>query len=140
MSGPQSKDPSAPTAPVRRVLLVEDNEFAGKGLAKLLEARGFAVTTVADGRSALLALGTEPPPDFLLTDVQLPDLDGREIARFSRRLAFPPRVALLTGWDIEIDPPERAELGISWILTKPIDIHELISRLNEECQTGRNSD
>ena len=113
----------------RRVLLVEDNEAASKGLAKLLEAYGFEVTTVYDGGSALKALATGPPPDFLLTDMQLPDLDGREVARQARRLVPPPRVALITGWDLEPVDDASAAWGIDWVMTKPIDIQELLSKL-----------
>ncbi len=62
----------------RRVLLVEDDEAASKGLAKLLQVHGFEVETACDGATALQALAQPPPPDFLLTDMQLPDIDGRE--------------------------------------------------------------
>jgi CheY-like chemotaxis protein len=73
-----------------RILLVEDNEAASRGLARLLEAQGFEVTTVSDGESALRALDASPPPDVLLTDMQLPDLDGRELALHARQLAPSP--------------------------------------------------
>ena len=85
---------AAPGAsPARRVLLVEDNVAASKGMTKLLEAYGFEVTTAYDGASALEALATGRPPDFVLTDLQLPDLDGREVARQAPARAPPPRRA-----------------------------------------------
>jgi len=84
-----------------RVLLVEDNEAAGKGLARLLEAAGFEVTNVADGASASLVLTTGVPPHYVLTDLQLPDMDGREVALLARGLEPRPRVGLITGWDLD---------------------------------------
>ncbi len=112
-----------------RVLLVEDNEAASKGLAKLLEAYGFEVTTAFDGDSALRALTTGRPPDFLLTDMQLPDLDGRELALQARQLDPRPRVALITGWDFESPEETRSAWGIDWVLIKPIDIQDLLAKL-----------
>ena len=122
--------PTATTgpSPVPRVLLVEDNEAASKGMARLLEAYGFEVITACDGASALKALATGRPPDFLLTDMQLPDLDGREVARQARQLSPPPRTALITGWDFEGDEDSSA-WGIDWVLTKPVDFQDLIAKL-----------
>src|SRR5581483_6038996 len=93
-------DPGPHDAPGRpRVLLVEDNDAASKGLARLLESEGFAVSPAPDGLSAVRALQTEPPFDFLLTDLRLPDLDGREVARIAREQPAPLFIALITGWD-----------------------------------------
>ena len=59
-------------------------------MARFLEAEGYAVTLAFDGTTALEALESGPPPDFVLTDLRLPDLDGRELARSARQLV-PPR-------------------------------------------------
>jgi CheY-like chemotaxis protein len=126
----QSDPPIVPEQkPKRRVLLVEDNEAAGKGLAKLLQAQGFEVTTVRDGAAALALLASGAPPDVLLTDMQLPDIDGREVARQARLLVPPPRTVLITGWDIEPEHDDTASWGIDWVLTKPVDINELLEKL-----------
>jgi DNA-binding response OmpR family regulator len=113
----------------RRVLLVEDNHAASKGLCKLLEAHGFEVAVVPDGTSALAALRDGPPPDILLTDLQLPDLDGREIARHAHQLEPTPWVALITGWDVPAEPDENARWGIDWVFSKPLDVRALLAKL-----------
>src|SRR5579883_2072156 len=125
MSVPDSRISSPP-----RVLLVDDNEAGNKGLARYLEAQGYEVTTVLDGTSALQVLDSGPPPDFLLTDMRLPDLDGREVAQHASRLVPRPRVALITGWDIEPDARHEA-WGIEWVFPKPVDVRELIAKLRE---------
>ncbi|GAC1474934.1 MAG: hypothetical protein NVSMB9_26290 [Isosphaeraceae bacterium] len=117
------------TEPIARVLLVEDNEAAGKGLAKLLQASGFDVTTVFDGAAALEILETDPRLDFVLTDMQLPDLDGREVAMRSRKLVPPPRVALITGWDLYATDEDQASWGIDWVVTKPVHFPSLVERM-----------
>jgi DNA-binding response OmpR family regulator len=115
----------------RRVLLVEDNDAAGRSLARLLEAWGFDVTYTHDGTSALQALESAPPPHFLLTDLLLPDVDGREIARQAQLLVPPPRIALITGWDVDADLADYHAWGFDWIFPKPIDTSCLMSRLRE---------
>jgi DNA-binding response OmpR family regulator len=114
-----------------RILLVEDNDAASRGLALLLQAWGFDVTVKHDGTSALVALDSAPPPHFLLTDLRLPDLDGREIAQHARNLVPPPKVALITGWDLDDERPDYKAWGIDWIFPKPLDIPSLIARLRE---------
>jgi CheY-like chemotaxis protein len=129
--------PTAMAGPslARRVLLVEDNEATCKGMARLLEAYGFEVTTVYNGASALKALAADIPPDFLLTDMQLPDLDGREVARQARQLTPPPRVALITGWEFEPGDADLSAWGIDWVLIKPIDIQTLVAKLRQTAET-----
>jgi two-component system cell cycle response regulator CpdR len=115
----------------RRVLVVEDNQAACTGLARLLEASGYTVTAVADGASALRVLASERPPDYLLTDMQLPDFDGREVALRARQLKPPPTVALITGWDLENGCDCGASWGIDWVMTKPLDFRALILKMSE---------
>jgi DNA-binding response OmpR family regulator len=120
-----------------RVLLVEDNDMASRGLARLLEAWGFDVTVKHDGTSALRALDLEPAPDFVLTDWLLPDLDGREIARHAHGLRPTPRIALITGWDLDSELADYKSWGIDWVFAKPLDTYGLISRLRESIELGR---
>ncbi len=126
-SRPAQSDP-APLAR-RRILLVEDNDAACRGLSRLLEASGFEVTTRHDGQSALEVLEAEAPPDFVLTDLQLPDLDGREVARIARQLIPTPRIVLITGWDLDPETDDYASWGIDWVFAKPLDSRSLIDRL-----------
>ena len=119
----------SPTPPRSRLLLVDDHDVGRKSLARLLEAMGFDVTSVADGTSALHALDIQPDFDFLLTDVRLPDLDGREIVEVARQREPRPLIALITGWDI--DPSECERLGIDWLFLKPVNIQDMVAKLQE---------
>lgn len=110
-----------------RLLLVDDHDVGRKSLARLLEAMGFDVTSVSDGSSAIDALHMGPNFDYLLTDVRLPDLDGREIVQLARQREPRPLIALITGWDI--DPEECDRLGIDWLFLKPVNIQEMITKL-----------
>lgn len=124
---PESRPPEPIPATRPRVLLVDDHDVGRKSLARLLEALGFEVTAVEDGLSALNALEGDPRFDHVLTDVRLPDIDGREVVRAARRLLPPPRTALITGWDV--DPDEVTRLGVDWIFLKPLDIQDILAKL-----------
>ena len=126
-TAPETRAPEPAPADRPRILLVDDHDLGRRSMARLLEALGFDVTSVADGTSALSALDEGPRFDHLLTDVRLPDLDGREIVHAARQLDPPPRIALITGWDI--DPDEKSRLGIDWIFLKPLDIQEIVAKL-----------
>jgi CheY-like chemotaxis protein len=117
--------------PPPRILLVDDNEATQRGLARFLEAEGYEVTLAFDGTTALEVLESGPPPDFVLTDLRLPDLDGRELARSARQLVPPPRVALITGWDLDPDVDSPDAWGIEWYFQKPLNVRDLIEKLRE---------
>jgi len=121
---------SDPAPPARsRILLVDDHDVGRRSLARLLDALGFDVTSAADGASALEALEAGPEFDYLLTDVRLPDLDGREIVQVARQREPRPMIALITGWDI--DPSECDRLGVDYLFLKPVDIQELVTKLQQ---------
>lgn len=66
--------------PARRVLVVDDHESFRHCARTLLESEGFEVVgEAADGESAV-ALAAELGPEFVLLDIQLPDVDGFEVA------------------------------------------------------------
>jgi CheY-like chemotaxis protein len=123
-------DATVPNPPRRRILLVEDNEAACRSLGRLLESQGFEVTTVQTGEAALRALRDGRPPDVLLTDLQLPDLDGREVARHARGLDPAPRIIVITGWDLGPEYEDPAASGFDHVLTKPVDFRTLVEILN----------
>jgi two-component system, cell cycle response regulator CpdR len=112
-----------------RVLLVDDHEVGRKSLARLLTLVGFEVMDVNDGKSALEALRGPCKFDYVLTDVRLPDYDGREVVQAARRLVPTPRIALVTGWDVE--PDESEQLGIEWVFLKPLNIQEMVAKLRQ---------
>lgn len=131
-------DPVLPWAPMR-LLLVEDNAEGRAALAKVLELRGFDVTAVADGVSALEVLATSPPPDVLLVDLMLPDMDGLEVCRRTLGLVPRPFVALVTGWSFEADIREIASSGIDHVLLKPLDVREFVELLHARRARGKPS-
>lgn len=90
--------------PARRVLVVDDHPSFRRCASALLAAEGFEVVgEAADGESALVAAG-RLAPELVLLDVQLPDLDGFEVAR--RLLAGNPRLSIVL-----VSSRDRSEYG-----------------------------
>lgn len=80
----------------KHILYIEDNENDQRLVRKVLSTRGYGLDIAPDGETGL-KLAAETPPDLILVDVQLGDLDGMETARRLRQIeacAHTPIVAL----------------------------------------------
>jgi len=121
--------------PKLRVLLVDDNVEGCRALAKFLEISGFVVTVATTGTAAFEAIDAGPTPEIVLTDLLLPDADGREIARRARQLTPPPRIALITGWSLELDADDAAR-DFDWVIMKPLDMRSLVVTLRTATAGG----
>ena len=119
---------SAQTAPTRsqRILVIEDNLDFGNGLKRLLEQRGHEVVLAHDGPSGLSAAESHRP-DVEVLDIDLPGLDGYEVASRLRRLdGFDGvRVIAVTGFSRELDRRRSRRAGIDRHLVKPVAMPEL---------------
>jgi two-component system OmpR family response regulator len=112
---------------VERLLVVDDEPTVRELLAATLRFAGFAVTSVATGAQAVDAASAEPP-DLVLLDVMLPDLDGFEVVRRLRERAQVP-VLFLTARDAPEDKVAGLTLGGDDYVTKPFNLEELIARI-----------
>jgi PAS domain S-box-containing protein len=108
------------------VLIVEDGEDAAATLADLLELAGHRVRVARDGRSGV-ALARASPPDVVLCDIGLPDLDGYAVARALRADAALDRTRLvaLSGYALPEDRARATEAGFDAHLAKPAQLAEL---------------
>ena len=121
---------SAPTAPRKRILIVDDNEDGATSLSMLLNLSGHETFTASDGREALSAF-QEIRPDVALLDIGLPGLNGFEVARRIRELPFGKDAVLVavTGWGQEDDRNRSREAGFDAHLVKPVNHQELMKLL-----------
>ena len=104
----------------KRVLLAEDEPNIVESLTFLLERAGFEVSVASDGRQAL-GSALESPPDVLVLDVMLPELDGYEVLRQLRadaRAAGLP-VLMLTAKGQREDRETALACGADMFMTKP---------------------
>jgi CheY-like chemotaxis protein len=82
-----------------RVLLVDDNSDFRRAARQLLERHGFAVVAEAETGISGIEQAKEHRPDLVLVDVQLPDIDGFEVAKRLAQLQVPPAVILTSSLD-----------------------------------------
>lgn len=111
-----------------RLLLVEDDTSLAAGLSLALRNKGFAVNHVARGDHALLAVRTDPP-DLIILDLGLPDMDGLDVLRQLRSANRVIPVLILTARDTISEKVAGLDLGADDYLAKPFDIDELDARL-----------
>jgi CheY-like chemotaxis protein len=106
-----------------RVLVVEDDATLRMLCSLNLAAEGLEVIEAEDGRRGLECALADPPPDFVLSDVRMPGLDGFELAAELRRDERTRTVPLLfLSADAGAANPARARaLGALAYLTKPFD-------------------
>jgi CheY-like chemotaxis protein len=83
----------------RQVLLVDDNRDFRRAARLLLERHGFAVVAEAETGLGAVARALEHHPDLALVDVQLPDIDGFEVAERLSQLDVPVDVVLTSSLD-----------------------------------------
>lgn len=107
-----------------RVLVVDDDRDARETLAMALAQSGYAVDIVQDGREALGRLSSWPA-DVLVSDINMPQMDGFELIQALRASGKYQPVVLISGMADE--HVHRADaLGASACLKKPMTLEELI--------------
>lgn len=116
----------------KKVLLAEDEPNIVESLTFLLERAGFEVAVEMDGRAALTT-ALDKPPDVLVLDVMLPEMDGYEILR---QLRSDPRaenlpVLMLTAKGQREDRETALECGADLFITKPFANAELVAAVEE---------
>jgi two-component system KDP operon response regulator KdpE len=119
---------------VSRVLVVDDDPQLLRALRITLRAAGFEVVTAADGRMAL-AEASAAPPDVVVLDLGLPDLDGTEVLAGLRPWFTGPVLVLSARADSQ-DKVQALDAGADDYVTKPFNMPELLARLRAALRRG----
>jgi two-component system KDP operon response regulator KdpE len=110
-----------------RILLVDDEVPIQRAIGPLLRSRGFDVEMVSRGEEALQIVEARPP-DLMVLDLGLPDIDGTEICRRVRAESAVP-IIVLSARGAEADKVDALELGADDYVTKPFGPDELVARI-----------
>jgi diguanylate cyclase (GGDEF)-like protein len=113
-----------------KVLLVDDDAAMLRLVSRWMEGAGYSVRQASDGQLALEAIEAECP-DFLVTDWEMPRLDGLELCRRVRELELPHYVYILflTVKRTSGETVAALEVGADEFVTKPLDRAELLARM-----------
>lgn len=117
------------------LLIVEDDLDLADMLSAFFRGQGYAVTATAWGEQAV-RLAAEHPPDLIMLDIRLPDIDGFEISRrlrSSHRTRYVP-IIFLTERRARLERLQGLAMGVTDYITKPFDIHELRLRVHNSLQ------
>lgn len=115
------------TAPVR-VLVVDDEPPIRRFLRTSLSAQGYHVLEAENGGAALTMFGRNPP-DVLVLDLGLPDIDGVEVIRRIRGNSSTVPIIVLSSRVDERGKVQALDLGADDYVTKPFGTDELLARL-----------
>jgi CheY-like chemotaxis protein len=105
---------------------LSDNRFL---LQTILETEGYRVDTAEDGRTALAKVRAAPP-DLILMDVMMPDLNGYEVTQQIRQNSSIPPIPILmvTAYDDTVHHQGRA-VATDGFIRKPIDFEQLLAQV-----------
>ncbi|MGT2464220.1 response regulator [Sinomonas atrocyanea] len=112
---------------MKRVLVVDDEPQLLRALQINLRAEGYTVAVAANGTDAL-HLAASWPPDVLVLDLGLPDMDGAEVIRGIRGWSDMP-IVVLSARHGSTDKVEALDAGADDYVTKPFGLDELLARL-----------
>ena len=110
-----------------RLLIVEDEPALRRALTINLKARSYEVEGVGTGASALRAAAANPP-DLVIVDLGLPDLDGADVIAGLRGWSQVP-IIVLSARDSQAQKVRALDLGADDYVTKPFGMDELVARV-----------
>ncbi len=110
------------------ILVVDDEQSIRRLLRTTLAGHGYRIREAASGQAALDMLAREPP-DVVLLDLGLPDLDGVEVIRRLRGAGSRVPIIVLSSHNGEAEKVEALDLGADDYVTKPFGMAELVARI-----------
>ena len=115
-----------------RILIIEDNQTNMQLMAYLLRAFGHYVMEAVNGKSGLAAAEGEQP-DLILCDLQMPGMDGYEVARHIKLnpSLLPVPVVAVTAYAMVGDREKVLEAGFDWYIPKPINPEIFLGQVEE---------
>lgn len=114
------------------ILYVEDNPDNLRLVKKVLTSRGYTVHEAVNGTEGL-SMAQDLLPDLILLDINLPDIDGYEVAQRIRQsdasaLRYVPMIAI-TANALKGDAQKALDAGCDVYMSKPINVRELWARV-----------
>ena len=109
------------------ILVVDDEAQITRVLKTTLSAKGYAVRSASDGHQALQEM-KHWPPDLVITDLRMPNMDGLELCRRIRSQSHIPIIVLSVKGE-EAIKVEALDAGADDYITKPFNVNELLARV-----------
>lgn len=126
--------------PCKKILVIDDEEGVRDVLGRILENEGHRVVLAGASREGLekfeqdngeLTLtGMQDKFNLVLTDLGMPEMSGRELARKIKKIDPDVSVGLITGWAVAATKEKMKKEGVDFILLKPFDYTKVVKEVN----------
>lgn len=116
-----------------KILVVDDEEDLRRLLSDGLRLEGYQVAVASSGREAL-ALVEQEPPDLIILDLSMPEMNGIETLKRMRERGVTAKVVILTAYGTAEQVREAVALGVREFIGKPFDLDRLVRIVAEEVQ------
>ncbi|MFZ4125024.1 MAG: response regulator transcription factor [Rickettsiales bacterium] len=116
------------------ILVVDDEPNIQKMLAILLEAENFKIVASTCGKQAI-RMCASVKPDLILLDLELPDMNGKDVVKALREWTQAP-VIMLSAHSSDQEVTEALNAGANDYVTKPFNVDVLLARINAALRTG----
>jgi signal transduction histidine kinase/ActR/RegA family two-component response regulator len=117
------------------ILLVDDNEELRRVVKRMLTRAGYDVVEASNGAAALAHLDRGGNVDLVLSDVMMPDMNGRSVLEAVRQRHRNVQVLLMSGYNYDAAVRGMAQRGDVAFIEKPFTAEKLLSRLRELLET-----
>ena len=118
-----------------KILVVEDDRNILSMIQTVLDTNGYQVLTAQRCQQGILMLSSHVP-DLVVLDLGLPDMDGEEFIRITRRSSMIP-IIVLSARTEEKDKVSALDLGANDYITKPFGTAELLARVRDSLRINR---
>ena len=123
------------SAPVSKVLIIEDDDVIAEGMSRHLAAAGFDPLWVSKGEAGLARLRYERP-DVCVLDLMLPGVDGWKLIETARSEGIGTPIVVVSARGTEHDRVHALEIGADDYLVKPFSMKELVARVRVAARRG----
>lgn len=121
-----------------KVLVVDDDAFVREMLSMLLEMDGYEVKTAEDGASAIASLDADPAVDLVISDMNMPGINGLELIPEVKKRNPEAPIIILTSFDDVYIVSEAIERGAEDYIVKDENVQETflpaVERILEKCR------
>lgn len=118
-----------------KILIVEDDRNISSMIQTVLDSNGYQVLSAQRGQQGVLMMSSHVP-DLVILDLGLPDMDGEEFIRVTRRSSMLP-IIVLSARTEEKDKVSALDLGANDYITKPFGTAELLARVRASLRINR---
>jgi DNA-binding response OmpR family regulator len=121
---------------MEKILVIEDDRATRKALQTIFEPEGYAVDAAPNGAQGL-AMFRASKPHFVILDLAMPQMNGRDVCRAIRKESDDVPILVLTGSSDEISRVLLLEMGADDYVTKPFSPKELLARVRAILRRAR---